>query len=222
KKAAEIYDTELSSAAEQPERQVDLGLRAAQVYEVQLEDVENAIARYRGVLEADENSRSALIALDRLYSQTGRAPELAGILVREAEIGETPEEILDFKYRLGQLRQDKLGDIVGAIDAYREVLAAAPEHEGALAALEALFEAEIEQIQIGEILEPIYQAAAEWEKLCNVREGQLSKIRNLEERVAQYHRMASEAEEQLADGERAFGIYVRALIEAPLNEETVG
>ncbi len=222
KKAAEIYDTQLEGAAEEPERKVDLGLRAAQVYEVQLEDVESAIARYRGVLEADEVNRSALVALDRLYSQTERAPELAGILVREAEIGETPEEILDFKFRLGELRQDKLNDIPGAIDAYREVLAAAPEHESSLSALEALFEAGIEQIQIGEILEPIYQAAAEWEKLLGVREGQLSKISDPEERTAQYHRMASEAEEQLVDGSRAFEYLVRALKEAPLNEDTIG
>ncbi len=220
--AAEIYDAQLQSAAEEPERQVDLGLRAAQVYEVQLEDVESAIARYRKVLEADETNRSALVALDRLYTQTERAPELAGILAREAEIGETPEEILEFKYRLGQLRQERLNDIVGAIDAYREVLAAAPEHEGSLAALEALFEAEIEQLQIGEILEPIYQAGAEWEKLLRVREGQLSKIADAEERINQYHRMAAEAEEQLMDGSRAFAYLVRALQEAPLNEQTIG
>ena len=222
KKAAEIYDAELKAAADEPERRVDLGLRAAQVYEVQLEDVESAIARYRAVLEADESNRRALVALDRLYTQTERSPELAGILVREAEIGETPEEILDFKYRLGALRQEKLNDIRGAIDAYREVLAAAPEHEASLSALESMFEAEVEQIQIGEILEPIYQASAEWEKLLNVREGQLSKITDPEERIAQYHRMAVEAEEQLADGGRAFAYLVRALAEAPQDEQTVG
>jgi len=219
--AAEIYDTQLAVAAEEPERQVDLGLRAAQVYEVQLENVESAIARYRTVLDAEPENRSALVSLDRLYTQTERAPELAGILARLAEVGETPEEILDLKFRLGQVRQGQLNDIAGAIDAYREVLAAAPEHEASLGALEELFAAEIEQVAIGEILEPIYQAAAEWEKLLSVREGQLSKIAELEERVAMYHRMAEEAEERLVDGDRAFGIFVRALLEDSLNERTV-
>ncbi len=219
--AAEIYDAELEAALEEPERRVDLGLRAAQVYEVQLEDVEKAILRYRTVLEADEQNRSALVALDRLFTQTERAPELAGILARLAEVGETPEEILELKYRLGQVRQGQLGDLAGAIEAYREVLSAAPEHEESLLALEALFEAEVEQIQIGEILEPIYQAAAEWEKLLAVREGQLSKLTEKELRLEMYHRMAQEAEENLVDGERAFAIFVRCLMEAPLNEQTV-
>lgn len=219
--AAGIYDAQLEAASDEPERRVDLGLRAAQVYEVQLEDVEKAIQRYRMVLEADEQNRSALVALDRLFTQTGRAPELAGILARLAEVGETPEEILELKYRLGQVRQSQLGDLAGAIEAYREVLAAAPEHEESLAALEALFEAEVEQIQIGEILEPIYQAAGEWEKLLAVREGQLSKLSDKEQRIEMYHRMAQEAEENLVDGERAFGIFVRCLMESPLNEQTV-
>lgn len=219
--AARIYDAQLTAAVDEPERQVDLGLRAAQVYEVQLEDVESAISRYRKVLEAEPENRSALVSLDRLFTQTGRAPELAGVLARLSEVGETPEEILDLKFRLGQVRQERLSDIPGAIEAYREVLAAAPEHLASMTALEQLFAAEIEQIQIGEILEPIYQAGAEWEKLLNVREGQLSKITDREERVSLLHRMAEEAEERLADGERAFSIYVRALLEQPLNEHTV-
>ncbi len=219
--AASIYDAQLAAAVDEPERQVDLGLRAAQVYEVQLEDVESAISRYRQVLEAEPENRSALVSLDRLFTQTGRAPELAGVLARLSEVGDTPEEILELKFRLGQVRQNQLSDISGAIEAYREVLAAAPEHEASLTALEELFAAEIEQIQIGEILEPIYQAGAEWEKLLSVREGQLSKIADGEERVAMLHRMAEEAEERLADGDRAFAIYVRALLEAPLNERTV-
>lgn len=220
-KAAQIYDTRLAEAAEEPERVVDLGLRAAQVYEVQLEDVESAIARYSTVLEADPETRSALVALDRLYSLTGRAAELSHILEREAEIGETPEEILEFKYRLGEVRQNRLGDVHAAIEAYREVLTAAPEHQASLVALEDLFEQEVEQVRIAEILEPIYQAASEWEKLLSVREGQLSKTVDPEERIELLHRMAEEAEQQLADAERAFDIYGRALLEAPQNEATV-
>ncbi len=221
KVAAEIYDAQLLAVSEVPEQVVDLGLRVAQVYEVHLEQVDNAIARYCTVLEAEPENRNALVTLDRLYIETSKPAALADILAREAEIAETPDEILDLKYRLGQVRQEELSDIAGAIDAYREILGAAPEHEDSLSALESLFEQGIEQVQIGEILEPIYQAAAEWEKLLVVREGQLSKIEDSEDRIAMYHRMAEEAEERLVDGDRAFGIFVRALAEAPLNEQTV-
>ena len=44
---ATLYDAELDKLTENPERFVELGLRLAQIYEVQLEDVDNAIGRYR-------------------------------------------------------------------------------------------------------------------------------------------------------------------------------
>ncbi|MCH2108989.1 MAG: tetratricopeptide repeat protein [Polyangiaceae bacterium] len=108
-----------------------------------------------------------------------------------------------------------------AIEAYSEVLAAAPEHEPSLGALEVLFAEGVEQLKIAEVLEPLFQAAAEWEKLLNVREGQLAHLGELDERIALYQRMAEEAEERLADPEMAFGYLNRALAEAPENERTV-
>ena len=66
----------------------------------------SAIARYRRVLEVDAENQTAIRALDRLFAQTERWADLAAILAREAEIGQTPDEILEFKYRLGQVRAD--------------------------------------------------------------------------------------------------------------------
>ena len=57
----------------------------------------------------------------------------------------------------------------------------------------------LRQIEIGELLEPLYQAAGEWERLLSVREGQLAHLESLEERIALYHRMAEDAEERLLD-----------------------
>lgn len=217
---AALYDQELEKIVDEPERLVELGLRVAQVYEVQLDDVEGAVARYRRVLEADPESRTALTSLDRLFSQAGRWNELAEILNKEAEIGETPEDILEFKFRLGQLQERELNDVDRAIEAYREVISAAPEHAATVEALEQLFERGVRQIEIGELLEPLYQAAGEWERLLSVREGQLAHLESLEERIALYHRMAEDAEERLLDADRAFAIQVRALAEEPLNEQT--
>ncbi len=217
---ASLYDNELTKVAAEPERVVDLGLRVAQLYEVQLENVGEAVARYRTVLGVDAENRNALTALDRLFSQAERWNELADVLLKEAEIGESPEEILEFKFRLAQLEQHKLGNVDKAIEAYREVIGAAPEHTGTLEALEGLFAGGVRQTEIGALLEPLYQASGEWEKLLDVREGELSHLEDVEERVALLHRMAEDAEERLIDAERAFGIQVRALNEDPLNERT--
>ena len=220
-RAAEIYDTQIAAAEDAAEQVVALGLRAASVYEVQLGNVNEAIARYRTVLGAEGENLVALVALDRLYSESEQWKQLAEILATEAETGETPDEILEFKFRLGQVHQHHLNDVASAVAAYKEVLSAAPEHEDSRAALEGLFATGVRQVEIGEILEPLYQASAEWEKLLSVREGQLSNLTDLEARSALLHRMAEEAEQHLVDGDRAFAILVRALSENPAHEGTV-
>ncbi len=115
-----------------PSAFVELGLRVAQVYEVQLDNVNEAVARYRRVLELGpgESERGALarppVHADRALEQTWRRSSRA-----RPTIGQTPEEILEFKYRLGQVYQTRLGDRGSRrSQAYREVISAAPEHTG--------------------------------------------------------------------------------------------
>ena len=216
---AALYDAELDRLAENPERLVELGLRVAQIYEVQLEDVDSAVSRYRRVLTTDPENQSAVRALDRLFTQTERWRELADILTREAEIGESPDEILEFKHRLGQLQQHKLADVTAAIAAYREILAAAPEHQATLEALEGLFATGTKQVEIAEIFEPLYQASGEWEKLLKVYEAQLSHLTEKPERLAMYYRVAELAEEKILDSAQSMDVYVRALKEHPLDEK---
>src|SRR5205807_6147589 len=98
------------------------------------------------------------------------------ILKREAEIGQSPDEILEFKYRLGLTFQTRLNDLSSAIAAYKEVLGAAPDHVATREALEGLFAAGVNQMEIGEILEPLYQASGEWDKLVGVLEAELAHL----------------------------------------------
>lgn len=219
---AALYDAELDKLSDNPERFVELGLRTAQIFEVQLEDVDNAIGRYKRVAEVDPENQIAVRSLDRLYLQTERWAELASILERESEIGQTPDEILEYKYRLGQVQQHRLGNLDAAITAYRDVLNAAPEHRSTLEALEGLFAAQTKQVEIAEILEPLYRAAGEWEKLAGVYEAQLAHTVNSEggdERQAAYYRIAELFEEKLIDPVQTLEVYIRALKEFPLDEK---
>ncbi len=222
---AALYDAELDKLTETPDRFVELGLRLAQIYEVQLEDVDNAIGRYRRVCEVEPENQNAVRSLDRLYLFTERWAELAAILEREAEIGQTPDEILEFKFRLGQVQQVSLNNVDAAIAAYRDVLSAAPEHENAARALEGLFANGVKQLEIAEILEPLYRAAGEWEKLVGVHEAQLAHTpanpeTNNEERLAAYYRIAELLEDKLMDPVRTLDVYIRALKEFPLDEKS--
>ncbi len=227
---AALYDAELDKLADNADRFVELGLRTAQIFEVQLEDVDQAIVRYRRVMGVDAENQVAVRSLDRLYLQTERWSDLASILEREAEIGQTPDEILEYKYRLGQVRQHRLGNVEGAIAAYHDVLNAAPEHRATLAALEGLFaapEADAEsgpnrQVQIAEILEPLYRASGEWEKLAGVYEAQLAHTpaEQGEERLAAFYRIAELYEDKLINPVQTLEVYIRALRELPLDEKS--
>ncbi len=216
---AALYDAELDKLQENPSRLVELGIRTAQIFEVQLEDVDSAIARYRRVVEVDAENLIAIQSLDRLFLQTERWSDLAQILVRAADVGQTPDEILELKYRLGQVHQTKLNDLDAAIGAYRGVLDAAPEHVNTLAALEALFATGVKQLEIAEILEPLYRAAGEWEKLSRVYEAQLAHTQGQEERLSAYYRLGELFEEKLMDPVQTLNVYIRALKEYPVDEK---
>ncbi|MGO9714610.1 MAG: tetratricopeptide repeat protein [Polyangiaceae bacterium] len=219
---AALYDAELDKLIETPERFVELGLRTAQIFEVQLEDVDSSILRFRRVLEVEAENQSAIKSLDRLFVQTERWSDLAAILARESEIGSSPDEILELKYRLGQVHQVRLADLDSAIAAYRDVLNAAPEHAATLTALETLFASGVKQLEIAETLEPLYRAASEWEKLSRVYEAQLAHTPpdQAGERLAAYYRIAELLEEKLLDAPATLEVFIRALKEYPLDEKT--
>jgi tetratricopeptide (TPR) repeat protein len=218
---ARLYDAQLDelARAERSERFVELGLRNAQVFEVQLEDVDGAIARYRRVVSVDPENLSAIRSLDRLYVQTERWADLAGVLAREAEISPSPDEIPEIKFRLGQVLQAKLGDMDGALAAYRDVITAAPEHQATLESLEGLFAQGVRQADVGEILEPLYRSTGEWEKLSRVYEAQLAQTRGQEERLVAYYRLAELFEDKLLDAPKTLDVTIRVLKEYPLDEK---
>ena len=221
KDVAALYDHELDKLTEDAARFVEVGLRLAQIFEIQLDDVESAVARYRRVLAVDAENQPAVSALDRLFSMTERWAELVEILRREAEIGPGPDEVLELKYRLGLVHQTRLNDLASAIAAYKEVLAAAPEHVATREALEGLFAAGINQMEIGEILEPLYQASGEWDKLVSVLEAELTHLAEPEARLAMYYRLAELCEERLLALDGALDVYLRAIKEYPKDDKTL-
>jgi len=216
--AAALYDAELAKLDDNPDWLVELGLRTAGIYETQLEDLDSAVARYRRVLVAAPDNEKALSSLDRLFRQAERWGDLAQVLVREAETAEDPEAALEFKFRLGQVHQLRLNDLDSAVQAYREVITARPDHGPTLEALEQLFGAGIKQAEIGELLEPLYTDNAEWEKLAGVYEAKLAHQADPTERLAMYYRLAELFENSLLDPVRSMDVYVRAIKEFPLDE----
>jgi tetratricopeptide (TPR) repeat protein len=213
-----LYDAELDKLESDPAQFVELGLRVAQIFEVQRNDLDGAVVRYRRVLGADPENQQAIQSLDRLFTQAERWADLAQVLAREAEIGQTPDEILELKFRLGEVQERYLSDLDSAIVAYKEVLAVEPEHQKAMARLEAIFASGQKQLDVGEILEPLYRQFDQWDKLVKVYEAQLTQLKDAAERLAMYYRIAELHEEKLADGAAALDALARAFKEQPLDE----
>jgi tetratricopeptide (TPR) repeat protein len=213
---AGLYQAESEKSLDVP-RQVDLFTRLARVYEQELGDVAKAIATLRRILEVSSDpsdNKPAALALDRLYTQTAQWPELTDILRREIQLSEDAQEIASLQFRLGQTLQTQLGDLKGAVDVYREILADHPTHESTLGALEGMFHAGQLQMEIGAVVEPLYEASGEYGKLHGILEVQLTKLAGAE-RQAMYQRLAELAEQKLYDQPRAFAWWADAMVEDP-------
>ena len=79
----------------------------------------------------------------------------------------------------------------------------------------------MKQVEVGEILEPLYRSTGEWEKLAGVYEAQLAHTaRSTEERLATYYRIAELPKRSSSIRSTTLDVYVRALKEFPLDEKT--
>jgi tetratricopeptide (TPR) repeat protein len=210
---ARLYEGLAEPALEVP-RQVDLLSRLARVHEQELGDIARSIAVYRRILDAEFDNKPAVLALDRLYSATAAWPQLTDILRREIQLADGDAEIAQLQFRLGQTLQNELGDRRGAVEVYREILTSQPQHGQTLAALEELFHAGHLQMEIGQVIEPLYEASGEYHKLHAIHEVTLGKLSGAD-RSAMYQRLAELAEQKLFDQAQAFHWWSEALVEDP-------
>lgn len=219
---AKLYDREIEKLSnESTDVMIEMALRLAQIFEVQIGDIDAAIARYRIVYREDPGHIQAIESLDRLYEATERWNDLAEILEKEIDVASSPDAILNLQFRLGQVYQTRLNDVDSAIRQYREILEADPDHSQALTALEMLFADEVQPLVIGEIIEPLYRIQEAWDRLIGVQEVQLRYEDNSEKRVNMLHRIVEIAEDKANDVQTAFTWMQRALMESAYNEHSL-
>jgi tetratricopeptide (TPR) repeat protein len=164
----------------------------------------------------------ALSALDRVFLRNSKWPELADVLSRQITIvgpeDDKPRH-LELKFRLGQLREQHLGDAAGAIEVYRDILDIDPGHAGARTRLEARLGDAEHKLAAAAILEPIYEQLGEWRPLVGVHEIQVAAAGGDQLRkVGLLLRIGELERGKLGDVEKAFGAYGRAFQEDPATE----
>ena len=216
-KLAALYAAELEKI-EDTRRQVDTLLRLARVYEDETAQVDEAIATYRRVVQTEPENKEALVSLDRLFSQSQQWDELADVVRREIRIAPNDRAIIELTFRLAQIYELALSDLPKAIEAYREILRADPGHAETRAALERMFMGGTMQLEIADVLEPLYRVGEEWERLHQIYEVQLSRMIAVEERQVLLRRLAEIAEHKLVDQVAAFDWWAKAVNEDPSSE----
>lgn len=217
---ADLYAAEADKSLDVP-RQVDLLSRLARIQEEEIAQPEASITTYRRILEVDFDNRDAVLALDRLYSNSERWNELSEILRKEIQLAESDAEILELQFRLGQVLEQSLNDLPAAIDVYRDILATNPTHQLTLGALEMMFLEGHHQMEIAGILEPLYETSGEFEKLHKIYEVQLGMLEGISERQSMFQRLAELAEANLGDQVRAFHWWGEASCEDPRWEQSI-
>ncbi len=196
--------------------------RIATVWEEMLGNVEQAVVAWNVVLADNAHNLQALRALDRLYQQKGDFRDLADNLGQQLALTRDPGDTITLLGRLGVLREQRLGQMGGAVETYRKILQQEPEHAETLAALERILPnpaAREHELEVAQLLEPVYKIRGDWPRLIGVFEIEARHAVDPEAKINLLRLIADGYEVGLDDPARAYDALGRALKEDPLNPE---
>ena len=216
----ELYEAMLAQAMA-PELEFTYATKLARIQEEALGDLDTAAERYRRALDAASDERSTLDALASIYERGDRNSDLAEILSRQAEAHLDEAVQAGILFRLADVREQRLDDLHGAIDAYREVLERDPSHGAARAALERMVGNLEVRAQVVAILEPLYEAERDDGRLADLLVTKLAVTPDAADRAQIYARVCELAETRLNDPVRALDAAGGWVLEDPVSEQAL-
>ncbi|MCC7537243.1 MAG: hypothetical protein IT379_13555, partial [Deltaproteobacteria bacterium] len=196
------------------EAKLGLLMQVCFLFEEILDDPEAAIRAYQDVLEMAPDHEVSRRALERLFLRTERWRDLAALLTLELSTAQG-NDLVELRYRLGELHESKLDDAAAAVDQYAEVLALSPRYLRAQEALERLLASASQRQRVASILEPLYESQGAWSELARVLEVQLEDVRDPGSRVGLLLRIAEIREQRLRDDGAAADAHGRAVLADP-------
>ncbi len=193
--------------------------RIAELQESALGDANEAVAAYMEILDAAPEDQGALAELARIYRVQERWSDLVEVAERRLALASARAERAARRFELGELLQQKLARPEEALDRFRQILVEEPDHERARLAVEHFLADHDLKLRAAEILQPIYEGAADHHKLVGLYELEASAIDDVRERVARLRKIAALREGPLADGNGAFDATAQAARLAPAEPE---
>ncbi|MFO0678456.1 MAG: hypothetical protein U0169_18105 [Polyangiaceae bacterium] len=141
-RAAEVLLDAAGRTASVPVR-AEVLMQAANVFDAALADPVRAEEVYRQVLTLDpdaaEHALPAARSLEALVARGDRPRELRDVLVVRARLEQDPASLRDLRRRLGDLAENVLNDVPGAIEAWKARVDDDPTDDEGLFALDRLY-----------------------------------------------------------------------------------
>jgi tetratricopeptide (TPR) repeat protein len=127
----EALDYEIDLTVER-DRLVALLHRAGEVLDEQLEDRDEAIARYRRALDKDPRHVPTLSSLGRLYYAAGRWNDLLDVYSQELRLTSSKHRRVALLQKMAEISRDRLGSDEDALRYHREAIKVDPSHAPSL------------------------------------------------------------------------------------------
>ena len=161
------------------------------------------INTYAAILALRPDHAEALVALAERYQAQGRWGDLAGVLVRQAQVVTDAAEKVALYHRIAKLWIEKFGN-----------------HHNAIAALEKILEIDPKDGPARTTLREIYTRGRSWRALLDLLRRELGYL-DADARRAHLAEMAVLAAERLADLRQAIGLWNEVLELAPGDRSAV-
>jgi tetratricopeptide (TPR) repeat protein len=207
---AEILERKLA-LLEVPSQRRILRLQAAQLYDEQLTEPDQAVTHLRAVLDDSAGDPEALAALDTIFAREERHADLLEVLDARAAAGGADRD--ELALRAARVTEVDLSDVEGGIGRYQTILAASPANAGAREALWNIARGSDYRLQAIAALEPVLRAGREWEPLVELLELRLAAEDVADARIATLSDIARIEEVERRDTHKAFEAWARALTE---------
>ncbi|MBN2529408.1 MAG: tetratricopeptide repeat protein [Deltaproteobacteria bacterium] len=203
-KLAGVLDAQLEASDDVMTRK-ELLRRIGTVYEEQLGNLEKAFETFARLFREepeDSDSKDLLIRLAGVLENWERFAEVLAEVLEDV-VGDTPETA-ELSYLLGDLYENRMGELVKARDAYKRVMAFDPDDERAFDAVER-----------------VLLATSNWDELLMLYRNASEAAVDLDEQKSFLFKMAEIREESLADKDAAIELYREVLELDDRDERTI-
>ncbi|MBN2358989.1 MAG: tetratricopeptide repeat protein, partial [Deltaproteobacteria bacterium] len=178
--------------------QVNVRFRIAGIWETELNNAEQAIAVYRGILEIDPTHNPSLKALERIYTQLDRMSELLGVYEKQVALATSIDEQVRLLAKIAGIWEERFENVEQAVAATERVLLISPINEAAIKNLERLF-----------------RQTANWQRLIDVMRQHIELTREPQEIVTLYLEVGDIYYRELNRADKAEEMYLASLDHDP-------